>query len=53
VRFYEAVHNHKVSAELHVFESGGHGFGIYRDDRPVDRWPDLLEGWLKWHKWIP
>jgi acetyl esterase/lipase len=44
--FYEALVAHKVPAELHVYETGGHGFGMLRGDRPADKWPELLEPWL-------
>ncbi len=47
--FYEALVAHKIPAELHVFEVGGHGFGMLRGDRPADKWPELLEPWLKRH----
>ena len=36
-----------VSAELHVFARGGHGYGMRRPDLPVGRWPELLDGWIK------
>jgi acetyl esterase/lipase len=45
--FYEALTAHKIPAELHVYETGGHGFGMLRGDRPCDRWPELLEPWLR------
>lgn len=45
--FYEALVKNDVPAEMHIFQAGGHGFGFYRGDRPVDRWPDLLEAWLQ------
>lgn len=51
--FYEALVAHKVPAELHVFEAGGHGFGMLRGDRPADKWPELLEPWLVSHKLLP
>ncbi len=47
--FYEALVAHKVPAELHVFDVGGHGFGMFRGDRPADKWPEQLEPWLKAH----
>lgn len=47
--FYEALVAHHVPAELHVYEVGGHGFGMLRGDRPADRWPEQLEPWLKSH----
>ncbi|WP_269522684.1 alpha/beta hydrolase [Coraliomargarita parva] len=48
IRFYLALRDAGVPAELHIFKQGGHGFGI-RDNRtiPVHQWPDLLEKWLK------
>ncbi len=33
-------------AELHIFARGGHGFGMGQRGLPVDRWVDLLQGWL-------
>lgn len=34
------------SAELHIFATGGHGYGLRRTDEPVTRWPDLAADWL-------
>lgn len=34
-------------AELHIFQKGGHGFGMHAQGKPVDRWIALLEAWLK------
>jgi acetyl esterase/lipase len=39
----KAVH---VPAELHVYASGGHGYGLRPTDMPVTRWPKLAEEWL-------
>ncbi len=47
LRFYQALRKHKIPVELHIYEEGGHGFGLYRSDQPAARWPDLLEGWLR------
>jgi acetyl esterase/lipase len=47
--FYEALVAHGVPAELHVYEEGGHGFGMLRGERPADHWPEQLEPWLKKH----
>lgn len=45
--FYEALRKHKIPAELHIFATGGHGYGMFRRDQPADQWPNLLEDWLK------
>jgi acetyl esterase/lipase len=36
----------KQPAELHLFEKGGHGFGIRTRNQPADRWRDAFEAWL-------
>jgi acetyl esterase/lipase len=36
----------KVGTEMHVFEKGGHGFGLgTTDGLPISAWPDLLRRW--------
>lgn len=45
--FYTALLNHKVPAEIHKFDVGGHGFGMRKKGIDADKWPDLLEIWLK------
>lgn len=36
-----------VPAEVHLFATGGHAFGLRRDHSPDTAWPPLLENWLK------
>ncbi len=37
----------RVPVEVHLFEEGGHGFGIRLiEGRPAAVWPDLVQGWL-------
>lgn len=39
-----------VPAEMHIFEEGGHGFGIrLAAGKPAFYWPDLLLHWLAQH----
>lgn len=33
-------------AEMHLFERGGHGFGVRPQGLPSDAWTGLLTGWL-------
>ena len=35
-----------VSAELHIYLSGGHGFGIRHRGKPVSGWPARLQEWM-------
>ena len=44
---YIALKKASVSAELHIYESGGHGYGLRPTELPVTRWPDRLEEWMR------
>ena len=44
---YIALKKAKVSAELHIYESGGHGYGLRKTDLPVTSWPDRMEEWMR------
>jgi len=46
-RFYAALRAVKVPAELHIYSSGGHGFGILKTSKTSAAWPDALVAWLK------
>lgn len=47
---YSALHAARVRSELHVFDRGGHGFGL-RGISGVDAaaWPQLVENWALGH----
>lgn len=51
LRYYAACVEKGVPAEMHLFPTGGHGFGMFRGDRPVDRWPNLLKAWMVSNGW--
>ena len=46
-RFFAALRAAKVPAELHIYSSGGHGFGILKSGKTSAAWPDALVAWLK------
>ncbi|MCM2372292.1 family 16 glycoside hydrolase [Aporhodopirellula aestuarii] len=52
LRYYSAMQRHGVPGELHVYDRGGHGFGMYRGDRPVDSWPDACRAWMQINGWM-
>jgi len=45
--YYRALRKAGVPAEIHVFVSGGHAFGLRPTDAAITRWPPLAETWLK------
>ena len=36
----------KVPFELHIYPTGGHGYGLRKTEAPVTTWPDRLEDWF-------
>ena len=44
---YIALKQANVSAELHIYESGGHGYGLRKTALPVTSWPDRMEEWMR------
>ena len=47
IAFYEALISYDVKAELHIFNSGGHGYGLGRQDGTShNHWPVNVEEFL-------
>jgi len=40
-----ALQKHRIPCELHLYATGGHGYGL-RSDQPVRAWPRLMATWL-------
>jgi hypothetical protein len=36
-----------------MYESGGHGFGMTPQGKPIDSWPSRLEEWLTRYECLP
>ena len=50
--FYEALLNAKVKAEMHLFQAGGHGFGL-NNSKSKNKWMDWAKNWLEENGFIP
>lgn len=47
--YYRALLENGVSAQMHLYPDGGHGFGFGQGRGSVEGWPDLaLIGWLRY-----
>ena len=51
--YFLALKNAKVPAEMHLYASGGHGYGLRRTDLPLTAWPKLVETWLRTIQIVP
>lgn len=45
-RYYEALKAQKIPASIHIFPSGGHGWGIREDFKYREQWQALVLDWL-------
>ena len=41
-----ALKQAKIPCALHVYPTGGHGYGLRRTEEAVTRWPELAKEWL-------
>ncbi|WP_068877116.1 MULTISPECIES: alpha/beta hydrolase [unclassified Phenylobacterium] len=53
LNYLSALRAAKIPAEAHIFEEGGHGFGIYlARGKPAHAWPDLFLAWAARRGWL-
>jgi acetyl esterase/lipase len=50
--FYRALRDAAVPVEMHIFEYGGHGFGLAPADPVLSAWTTSAEAWMRRHGWI-
>ena len=52
VNLYLDLQKQGVSSEMHIYASGGHGFGMKQSPLPAATWPDRLKEWMLDRKFI-
>lgn len=52
LQFGAALNGAKVPFELHVYPTGGHGYGLRRTENPVTSWPDRATDWMRANGWL-
>jgi acetyl esterase/lipase len=52
IAYYQALLKHGVIAEMHIYQQGGHGFGL-NNKTTKDQWSERLRNWLQANKWLP
>lgn len=50
--YYLALKRAGVPAEVHIYSTGGHGFGLRDSPSPSHTWPKRCEEWLRAGSWI-
>ena len=47
-----ALKQANVSVELHLYPTGGHGYGLRRTKDNVTTWPDRVADWMRSRGWL-
>ena len=47
IGYYMGLQKNKIPTELHIFQKGGHGYGLSLKGGTESSWPDLCIRWLK------
>jgi acetyl esterase/lipase len=51
IAFYLALLKNHVDAEMHLYEKGGHGFGMHLKNKN-EQWIDRCKNWMQNHGWV-
>lgn len=51
IRYFNNLRAKNVDAELHLFQRGGHGYGLGNENSTQGTWMSLCMQWLKMHNW--
>ncbi|MFT3936511.1 MAG: alpha/beta hydrolase [Chitinophagaceae bacterium] len=51
IAFYDALQKNGVPSEIHLFEKGGHGFGM-NNKTTDEKWMDWLKVWMQKNGWV-
>ncbi len=46
IKIFDVLKSLNVPIELHIFDKGGHGFGLGREGMPDTTWPMLCKNWM-------
>jgi len=49
--FYQALLRHKIPAEMHMYQSGGHGFGMKQKSKK-ELWMERCRNWMEVNGWM-
>ncbi len=52
IAFYQALLHYKIPAEMHIYNAGGHGFGMH-NPTTKDEWMERCKNWMQSMNLIP
>lgn len=51
INYYTALQKHGIKCEIHIYQAGGHGFGL-NNAKTKDKWVEHLYNWLAVNNWM-
>ncbi|MFT4203779.1 MAG: alpha/beta hydrolase [Chitinophagaceae bacterium] len=51
IQYFDAMTRNNVKGELHIFQNGGHGFGL-NNKKSKEDWFQMVADWLRYNNWI-
>ena len=46
ISYYAALRYNNIPASLHIWEDGGHGYGLAKNRGTIESWPNVVKNWL-------
>ena len=46
LNYYSALRKFNIPAAIHIWEDGGHGYGLAKDRGTIESWTKIVEDWL-------
>jgi acetyl esterase/lipase len=47
IEYYQGLQEYGIPSELHIFRSGGHGYGMSVNNGTQSAWPEICLSWMK------
>jgi acetyl esterase/lipase len=47
IGYFKGLQKNKIPVEMHIFQKGGHGYGLAPNGGTQSSWPDLCINWMK------
>ena len=47
ISYYMALRKNNIPTALHIWEDGGHGYGLGKGRGSIESWPIIVEEWMK------
>jgi acetyl esterase/lipase len=52
LQYYKGLKTAEVPVEMHLYPTGGHGYGLRQSEHLVTTWPDRVADWMKSNGWL-